>query len=53
MVPVIVAQAWPFVLGIAAVLLLIVFVVIISFFNLWIQAYAAGARVSWGGAVAP
>jgi uncharacterized protein YqfA (UPF0365 family) len=47
MLPFVVAQAWPYVVGVLVVFLLILGAVVISFFNLWVQAFAAGARVTF------
>ncbi|MFP4057650.1 MAG: flotillin-like protein FloA [Candidatus Brocadiia bacterium] len=45
--PILAASAWPFIIGIGILVLLVIAVVVVSFFNLWVQAFAAGARVTF------
>jgi uncharacterized protein YqfA (UPF0365 family) len=47
MLPLIVANAVPWVIGIGVLVVLVIGVVVMSFFNLWVQAFAAGARVTF------
>ncbi len=47
MLPFVLGNATPYIIGVVVVLLLIIGAVMISFFNLWVQAFAAGARVTF------
>jgi uncharacterized protein YqfA (UPF0365 family) len=44
---VLLASAWPVIIGIGILVILVIGVVVVSFFNLWVQAFAAGARVTF------
>jgi len=47
MLPTPLLSAVPWVIGVVVVLVLIIGAVVMSFFNLWVQAFAAGARVTF------